>query len=107
MRRKKAGPLRAVGLAGLALALGFSSREALKRYRGEPRFEEAVRRGMTRVEQYAEEKLYDKECSAGAKFILQNDFESWRDGEKPEEAAEGGVGIMEEIRRRMAKGSEP
>ena len=61
-------------LSGLALALGFTSKAALLRYRGKPEIEAALMRGRSRVEQYAEELLYDKECSAGAKFVLEKVF---------------------------------
>lgn len=90
-------------LAGLALALGFSTRQALKQYRGKPEFEEAVKRGMTRIEQYAEEKLYDKECSAGAKFILQNDFEGWKAEANTETTAANADDIMDEIMARLGE----
>ena len=89
-------------ISGLALALGFASREALKQYRDRPALERAVQRGLTRIEQYAEERLYDRECSAGAKFLLQNDFPGWSAA-----AMEGTVaaedGIMEEIKQRLAQ----
>lgn len=90
-------------LAGLALALGFSTRQALKRYRGKPEYEAALQRGLTRIEQFAEEKLYDKECSAGAKFILQNDFEGWQAEAKDEAVAGRGDDILDEIMARLGE----
>ena len=61
-------------LSGLALAMGFASKADMLRYQGKPEVMTAIQRGRTRVEQYAEEKLFDKESSAGAKFVLEKDF---------------------------------
>ena len=35
---------------------------------------------MTRIEMYAEERLYDREGANGAKFALQNAFKDWNKG---------------------------
>lgn len=72
-------------VSGLALALGFGSREELLSYRGKPYAEAAIRSALLRIENYAEERLFDKGQSSGAKYFLEGNFKSW--GE--EDASEG------------------
>lgn len=68
-------------VTGLALALGFSSRQALLNYQGKKEFNDTITRAKSRIEQYAEERLFDRDGSNGAKFSLSNNFSGW--GEKP------------------------
>lgn len=70
-------------VTGLALALGFTSRQALLNYQAKPQFVDTVTRAKSRCEDYAESRLYDKEGSNGAQFSLRNNFKGWSD--KPEE----------------------
>ena len=69
-------------VTGLALALGFASRQALLNYQGRKQFNDTITRAKTYVEQYAEEGLFDREGVQGAKFSLVNNFKGW--SEKPE-----------------------
>lgn len=64
-------------ITGLALALGFASRQALLNYQGKQEFNDTITRAKTRVEQYAEERLFDKDGSNGAQFSLRNNFKGW------------------------------
>ena len=64
-------------VSGLALALGFGSREELLSYRGKPYAEAAIRSALLRIENYAEERLFDKGQSSGAKYFLEGNFKSW------------------------------
>lgn len=64
-------------VTGLALALGFASRSGLLNYQHKPAFEEVVTRAKSRVEQYAEERLFDRDGLQGAKFSLSNNFKGW------------------------------
>lgn len=64
-------------VTGLALALGFSGRQALLNYEAKPKFMDTVNRAKSRIEQYAEERLYDKDGVNGAKFNLSNNFKGW------------------------------
>lgn len=68
-------------ITGLALAIGFNSRQALLNYQGKPEFNDAITRAKAKVEAYAESRLYDKEGSSGAQFNLKNNFQGW-DGEQ-------------------------
>jgi len=71
-------------VTGLALAVGFTSRRELLRYRGEERYQEILLRAVSRCEEYAEMKLY--ESTSGVKYQLMSNFEDW--GEEGE--IEGG-----------------
>ncbi len=72
-------------VTGLALALGFNSRQSFfdycnneangkLEYQG---FSDTISRAKSRVEAYAEARLFDKEGSNGAKFSLSNNFRGW------------------------------
>lgn len=74
-------------ITGLALALGFSSRQALLNYEAKRQFVDTVTRAKSRVEEYAETRLFDKDGAAGAKFSLANNFKGW--AEKVEADVEG------------------
>lgn len=64
-------------ITGLALHIGLASRQALLNYQGRPEFNDAITRAKSRVEAYAESRLYDKEGSSGAQFNLKNNFKGW------------------------------
>lgn len=71
-------------VTGLALALGFTNRLSLLRYQGKKEFCNTITRAKARVEQYAEERLFDKDGTSGAQFSLRNNFKGW-DADKKEE----------------------
>lgn len=73
-------------ITGLALALGFTGRQALLNYQARPRFVDTVTRAKSRIEQYTEERLFDKDGVQGAKFSLTNNFKGW--SEKPDKEKE-------------------
>lgn len=64
-------------VTGLALALGFTSRQALLDYQAKPAYREIVETAKLRIENYAEMRLFDKDGMNGAKFTLQNNFKHW------------------------------
>ena len=64
-------------ITGLALALGFTSRQALLNYQGRGKYKEIVEAAKLRIENYAETRLYDKDGWNGARFNLQNNFRNW------------------------------
>lgn len=68
-------------VTGLALALGFSTRLSLLNYQGKKEFMNTITRAKSRVEEYAEERLFDKDGTNGARFSLINNFRGWT--EKP------------------------
>lgn len=65
-------------ITGLALALGFTGRQALLDYQARPEFTDTVTRAKARCEEYAEMRLYDKDGANGAKFSLGCNF-GWRE----------------------------
>ena len=71
-------------VTGLALALGFTSRQALLNYQAKREFFDTITRAKTRIEQYAEERLFDKDGANGAKFSLANNFEGWKEKQQIE-----------------------
>ena len=66
-------------ITGLALALGFTNRQSLLNYQERDEFFDTITRAKTRVEQYAEERLFDKDGANGAKFSLANNFKGWKE----------------------------
>ena len=84
-------------ITGLALALGFSSRQSLLDYQAKEEFAETIRRAKTIVERYAEEKLFDKAGASGAKFSLTNNFEGWREKQQIETEVNSAVNIKIEL----------
>lgn len=70
-------------VTGLALALGFTSRQSLLNYQGRKEFFDTITRAKSRCEQYAEERLFDRDGTSGAQFSLRANF-GWND--KPKEA---------------------
>ena len=72
-------PGRPPTITGLALALGFSNRQSLLNYQGKREFFDTITRAKARVEQYAEERLFDKDGANGAKFSLANNFSGWKE----------------------------
>ena len=93
-------------IVGLANALDVS-RQTLLNYQGKRQFEEIITKAKRRVEQYAEERLYDKDGSAGARFNLQNNFKGWKNETEVTLNAAEGQDIMAEIRTRMAAEAFP
>lgn len=65
-------------VTGLALALGFTGRQALLDYQARPEFADTITRAKARCEEYAEARLYDRDGANGAKFSLGCNF-GWRE----------------------------
>lgn len=87
-----AGVKRPPTVHGLALALGFTTARELLNYRGKAAYREAIRRAVTRVGQYAEEKLMS--TGTGARYALALNLPEER------EAPEDGD-VMGEVRARL------
>lgn len=64
-------------ITGLALALGFTSRQALMNYQEKKRFLDTITRAKARCEEYAEQRLFDRDGQRGAEFSLRCNFK-WR-----------------------------
>ena len=66
-------------VTGLALALGFTSRQALLNYQYKKEFRDVITLAKSRVEEYTERRLFDKDGFNGARFSLVNNYQGWRD----------------------------
>lgn len=64
-------------VTGLALALGFCCRRDLLNYQGKKEFCNTITRAKSRVEEYTESRLFDRDGSNGAQFSLRNNFKGW------------------------------
>ncbi len=80
-------------VTGLALALGFTTRQGLINYQGRAEFVDTITRAKSRCEEYAESRLYDKDGANGAKFSLGCNF-GWRATEEKAETAAGGIVLL-------------
>ncbi len=83
-------------MAGLALALGFANRTSLLQYEGKPQFMASISRARTKIEKYAEGRLYDRDGARGAEFSLKYNFR-WAQEEQTQQAAAQGVVILPAI----------
>lgn len=80
-------------IPGLALALGFSSKQSLYNYKARKEFMDSISRAQTRVEQYTAERLFDRDSQRGAQFALEYAFRYRRDaGDEKQET--GGTRIL-------------
>lgn len=86
-------------VTGLALALGFTSRQALLNYQAKLEFVDTITRAKARVEQYAEERLFDRDGSNGAQFSLRNNFKGWDADKKNDNSGDGKITIVNNIPR--------
>lgn len=69
-------------VTGLALALGFTSRQALLNYQAKREFVDTITRAKTMIEAYTEERLFDRDGTSGAQFSLRNNFAGWNEETK-------------------------
>ena len=83
-------------ITGLALAIGFNSRQTLLNYQAKAAFKEVLIRAKSRVEMYTEERLFDKDGAAGARFSLQFNFKGWHD-DKDDESKAPVINIINDI----------
>ncbi len=81
-------------VTGLALALGFTGRQALLNYQAKPRFVDTITRAKARCEAYAEERLFDRNGTNGAQFSLKCNF-GWND--KAPADTDGEVRIVDDL----------
>ena len=83
-------------VTGLALALGFKTRQSLLNYQARTKaFNDIITVAKSRCEEYAESRLYDRDGVNGAKFSLMNNFKGWR--EKPAEDNVAALSKLDEV----------
>lgn len=83
-------------ITGLALGLGFTTRMSLLNYEGKPEFVDTIKQAKSRVERYAEERLFDRDGQRGSEFSLKNNFKGW-DSDKRQNEVTGSVVILNDI----------
>ncbi len=83
-------------ITGLALALGFKSRQSLLDYQAKKEFSDTVTRAKMQVEAYAEERLFDRDGQRGAEFTLKYNFRWEQDWERDGNA--GGVVMLAPVK---------
>ena len=66
-------------------------------YQAKEEFVDTITRAKAKVEQYAEERLFDKDGANGAKFSLSNNFEGWREKQQIEADVNSEVTINIEL----------
>ena len=81
-------------VTGLALALGFASRQALLNYQGRKAFNDTVLRAKAKCEEYAEGRLFDRDGANGAQFSLKCNF-GWNDRQPAQGGSE--VKIVDDV----------
>lgn len=81
-------------VTGLALALGFTGRQALLNYQVKTKFVDTITRAKARCEAYAEERLFDRNGTTGAQFSLKCNF-GWND--KSPADTDGEVRIVDDL----------
>ena len=65
-------------VTGLALWLGFKSRQTLLNYQARSKaFDDVLTMAKSKCEEFAERCLYDRNRVSGAKFSLENNFSGW------------------------------
>lgn len=69
-------------ITGLALALGFNSRQTLLNYQGRKKFMDTIMRAKCVCEAYTEGRLYDRDGARGAQFSLERNFKWGSDAKK-------------------------
>lgn len=90
---------RAPTVTGLALALGFNSRQTLLNYQAQKEFVDTITRAKTRCEEYAESCLYTRDGARGAEFSLKYNF-GW---EQRENTPPGGEGEEDPLSKSLAE----
>ena len=84
-------------MAGLQNALGFKSHRSFHDYAEKPSFRPIIMRARLRVEQYAEECLFDRNAYSGAAFVLQYGF-GWNKFRPDDESPAPIVNIINEVK---------
>jgi len=82
-------------LSSLAYAIGCSSRQEFEKIRKRRVTKNIIERALLRLEAYTERMLFDKSASAGAKFLLESDFNRQTDSE----SQSGGIVILADVNK--------
>lgn len=86
---------RPLTVSGLALALGFKSRQSLLNYAQDGEFLDTIKEMKLHVEIFTEEQLYARNV-AGPIFSLINNFENWKNKSETDNTHRGSITWHEE-----------
>lgn len=90
-------------VTGLALALGFKTRQSLLNYQARSKaFDDIITVAKSRCEEYAERRLYDRDGVNGAKFSLVNNFKGWSD--RPDSDSSEALAKLDEVLEKIGGG---
>lgn len=81
-------------VTGLALALGFHSRQSLLNYQAKAEFMDTITRAKMRVEAYCEERLFDRDGQRGAEFNLRYNFRWAQEEKNDSDSDDSGQGVV-------------
>lgn len=84
-------------MTGLQNALGFKSHRSFTDYAQKKAFRPIIMKARIRVEQYTEERLFDRDGYSGAAFVLQYGF-GWNKTLESEEPATPIIRIINEVK---------
>ena len=88
-------------VTGLALWLGFKTRQSLLNYQHRSeKFNDVITVAKSKCEAYAEERLYDRDGVNGAKFSLKNNFKGWN--ENPDTNNEGLFDMLDAVLKQIS-----
>lgn len=96
--KDRADNMRPPTVAGLALWLGFADRQSMYDYKKNEKFSCTIKKAVTMIEQYAEERLFGDGPHTGAIFWLKN--HGWKD--KTETDVKVGYDLFEEETEKKA-----
>ena len=68
-------------------------------YEKKEKYFPTITRAKSMVEQYAEERLFDRDGSNGAQFSLRNNFKGWDADKKNDDSGDGKITIVNNIPR--------
>ena len=74
-------------ISGLAFALGLKDKKEILNFDENSEFYPIIKRALLKIQEYLETELMDKSSSAGAKYILENNF-NWCNEVLPQENKE-------------------
>ena len=83
-------------ITGLANALGLT-RQSLLNYAKEEEFFDTITRAKQKVEEYVEERLFDRDGVNGARFNLVNNFKNWSEKQEVDTTVSNRIEIINDL----------
>jgi hypothetical protein len=83
-------------ISGLAYYLD-TNRQTLLNYQGRKEFFDTISRAKDKCEAFTEESLFSRDAANGAKFVLLNGYNGWKDKQEFNLSGELGVKVIDNI----------